>query len=114
MQKANMLAENIDAFIKFVIKNHENKNSLRANPDKVLQIKLLMEEYRFQILADELLRINQYSWDKKYTLYLVEEFQKGLDVIDQYVRSYYNDLFIFSARIHTLKKLMDPFVNRTG
>lgn len=109
MQKANLLAENINNFIKFVQKNHENQNNFRLNTDKLYQIKLLIEEFRFQILADELLRINQFSWDEKYTHYLVDSFRKGIDIIDEYVKNNYDDLYIFTARLSTLKDLSLSF-----
>lgn len=107
MQKANMLAKNINEFIKFIQKNHENKRT-----DKMFQIKLLMEEFKFQILADELLRINQYSWDEKYTCYLVDRFIEGINVIEEYVKHNYDDVYIFSARLHTLKNLSLPFTKK--
>lgn len=107
MQKANMLAENIKEFIKFVHKSHENKNIL--NPDKVYQIKLFIEEFKFQLLADELLRINRFTWDEKYTYYLVDRFKKGINIIDEYVKNNYHDLFIFTARLYTLKNLSLSF-----
>lgn len=109
MQKAMMLAENIDGFIKIVQKNYENKYKNRVEKDKIYQIKLLMEDFKFQILADELMRINQFSWDEKYTLYLVGEFNKGISIIEEYVKNNYNDLYIFTARLYTLKNLSQPF-----
>jgi hypothetical protein len=109
MQKAIMLAENINEFIKYVQKNHEIKNSFRFNIDKLYQVKLLIEEYKFQMIADELLRINQYSWDGKYTYYLVDGFKKGMDVIDDYVKNHYEELYLLSARLYTLKDLIQLF-----
>ena len=106
MQKAILLAENIHAFIKFVKVRLEKQYS-----DKVYQIKLLVQEFRFQILADELIRINQYDWNEKYTLYLVESFKKGIDVIDEYVQNHYNELFMFSGRMYTLKNLSQACMN---
>jgi hypothetical protein len=105
MQKAMMLAENIDSFIKFVYKNFEKRNSIILHTDKLYQVKLLIEEYKFQILADELTRINLYSWDEKYTYYLVDSFKKGINIIDEYVKNNYDDLFILTARLSTLKDL---------
>lgn len=105
MQKANMLAENINAFIKYVHKSYENKNSLILNRDKLYQIKLLIEEFKFQIIADELFRINKFSWDEKYTNLLVDQLKEGLNVIEEYVKNNNNELFILSSRIHTLKNL---------
>ncbi len=101
-----MLAENIDGFVKFVQLNYENRNkSYIENPDKVYQLKLLVEEYKFQLLADELWRINQFVWNEKYTMILVNSFRDGMTVIDEYVERNYNDLFIFTPRLDTLKSL---------
>lgn len=109
MQKANLLAENINGFIKYVQKSHENKNLLRFHPDKVYQLKLFIEEFKFQILADELLRINKYDWDGKYTHYLVDRFNEGIAIIDEFVKNNYHDLFLFTARLYTLKNLSQSF-----
>lgn len=109
MQKAIMLSENIDGFIKFVINNYDKKNSIRFHTDKLYQIKLFIEEYKFQLLADELWRINQFEWDEKYTLLLVDSFVKGINVIDEYVNNNSNDLFLLKARLYTLKSLSELF-----
>lgn len=105
MKIANLLAGNIHGFIEFVCKSHDNKNSCILNMDKLYQIRLLVEEFKLQILADELQRINQFSWNEQYTHLLVERFRKGIDVIDEYVERNYEDLFILTARLHTLKSL---------
>ncbi|MFT4415817.1 hypothetical protein ACLM5H_18315 [Fredinandcohnia humi] len=110
MRIARMLAENIDSFITFVQTNYENRHkSYIENPDKLYQLKLLVEEYKFQLIADELLRINQFSWNEKYTNILVDRFRIGMNVIEEYVDRNYNDLFIFTARLHTLKSLCSSF-----
>ena len=110
MQMARMLAENMDSFIKFVHKQYENKNnSFILNPDKLYQLKLLVEEFKFQILADELLRINRFTWNEQYTYLLVNRFREGLSIIDEYVENNYSDLFIFTARLYTLKSLSLSF-----
>lgn len=108
MQKAIMLAEKINDFIKLVQKYRAN-NSTHLNGDKLYQIKLFIEEYKFQLLADELYRINQYEWDGKYTYLLVDSFIKGILVIDEYVNHHSNDLFLLKARIYTLKNLSLSF-----
>lgn len=109
MQKANLLAENINGFIKYVQKSHANNNRTRFTPDKLYQIKLLNEEYKFQILADELIRINQFDWDGKYTHYLVDQFKEGLKIIAEYVKNNYDDLFLLTGRLYTLKSLSESF-----
>ncbi|MED4205473.1 hypothetical protein [Neobacillus mesonae] len=109
MQKANLLAENIADFIKYVRKSYENKNSFHSNPQKVYQIKLIMEDFKFQIIADELRRINQFDWDEKYTHYLVNQFLEGFTIIEEYVINNYSDLFLLSGRLHTLNNLSRDF-----
>ncbi|WP_449536532.1 hypothetical protein [Ferdinandcohnia sp. Marseille-Q9671] len=110
MRIARMLAENVDGFIKFVQETYENRNkSYIENPDKLYQVKLLVEEYKFQLNADELLRINQFSWDERYTTILVDSIREGRDVIEEYVNNHYADLFIVSARLHTIKDLCTYF-----
>lgn len=109
MQKAILLAENINDFIKFVQKHYDNKDSGKFHHDKLYQVKLLIEEYKFQIIADELHRINVFDWNEKYTHYLVEWFIKGLAIINEYVQNHYDDLFLLTARLHTLKSLSLSF-----
>lgn len=109
MQKAIMLAENINGFIKLVQENHENKNSFRFNTDKLYQIKLIMEDFKFQIVADELLRINQFDWNEKYTYFLVDQFNQGISIIEEYLKNNYDDLFLLTARLYTLKSLSLSF-----
>ena len=110
MQKANMLAENIKGFIKFVHKSHEkSKNTFIKNKDKIYQIKLLIEEFKFQIIADELHRINRFAWDEKYTYLLVDRFKEGINIISEYVENNYNELYLFTARVYTLKNLSASF-----
>ncbi|MBS8263722.1 hypothetical protein DYI25_04600 [Mesobacillus boroniphilus] len=109
MQKANLLAENIKGFAEFVQKCYDNKSSLILDHDKLYQVKLWVEEYKFHSLAEEISRINMFEWDEKYTFLLVERFWKGLRIIDDYVEYYHSDLFILTARIHTLKNLSALF-----
>lgn len=109
MQKANLLAENINGLITYVQKSHINKNSNRFTPDKLFQIKLLIEEYKFQILADELIRINKFDWDEKYTYYLVDQFKEGLKIIEEYVKNSFDELFLLTSRLYTLKSLSESF-----
>ncbi|MFT9599126.1 hypothetical protein [Mesobacillus sp.] len=109
MQKANLLAENIKGFADFVQKCYKSKSGLILNHDKLYQVKLWVEEYKFYQLAEELARINMFEWDEKYTLLLVERFLKGLRIIDDYVEHYHSDLFILTARIHTLRNLSALF-----
>lgn len=104
MKIANLLAKNINEFIQFV-KDHEKKSYFILNQNKVYQVRLFIDEFKFQLLVDELKRINQFTWNESYSLLLVDRFQKGLDVIDEYIERNYDDLFIFTARLETLKRI---------
>ncbi|PEJ53323.1 MULTISPECIES: hypothetical protein [unclassified Bacillus (in: firmicutes)] len=113
MLKANMLAEDINDFIQLVHNSYENsKFTSINNKDKIFQIKLLIEEYRFQVLVDELFRINRFSWDEKYTYLLVNNFLKGISIIDEYVENNYNELYLFTAKLYSLKRGIDLFSPR--
>lgn len=109
MQKANMLAENIKIFIDFVYKTFDNKNNPKSYLDKIFQLKMWVEDFKFQSLADELTRVNQVTCDEKYTQLLVERFRKGIMIIDEYVERNYEDLYIFTAQLYTLKNQSFPF-----
>lgn len=102
MQKANMLADQINGFIKFVNKC-SSKNSVYINHNQLYQVKLWIDEYKFHTLAKELHRINRFSWDEKYTHYLVGEFLKGMNIIEEYVKNHSEDLFLLTARLYTLR-----------
>ncbi|MEK5440947.1 hypothetical protein [Fredinandcohnia sp. FSL W7-1320] len=104
MRIATMLADQIDGFIQLVQENYESKHKTYIeNPDKWYQVKLLIEEFKFQLNASELRRINRFSWNEKYTILLVDDVQKGLDVIEEYVVRNYDELFILTGRLHTLR-----------
>jgi hypothetical protein len=108
MEKANLLAGNIKNFIAFINKNLE-KNIFYMDTGKLRQIQLIAEDFKFHILADELIRINRFVWDPKYTKYLVDRFVKGLTIIDEYVQRNYNSLFMVTGRLYTLKNLCSLF-----
>ncbi|MEH7884243.1 hypothetical protein V7654_07940 [Bacillus sp. JJ1609] len=109
MQKANLLAENIRVFIKFVNKTLDNKNNPQSYSNRIYQLKLWIEDFKFQSLADELSRVNQVTCDEKYTRLLVGRFRKGIMIIDEYVERNYEDLYIFTAKLYTLKNISITF-----
>ncbi len=115
MRIATMLADQVDRFIRFVQENYDNKHkSYVENPDKWYQVKLLIEEFKFQLNATELRRINRFSWNEKYTYLLVNDIKKGLDVIGEYVERNYNELFIITGRLHTLRSLCSSLLKGEG
>jgi hypothetical protein len=109
MEKANMLAENIKSFVAFVHKHYQENNIYLSNPDKLYRLKLLIEEFQFHIIADELLRINKFIYDEQYTGILLNDFRKGIHTIGEYIDHNDNDLYIFSARLYTLRSICSSF-----
>ena len=105
MKIANMLADNINGFVKLVYESERKKSPFIVHLDKLYQLRLFVEEYKFQLTAEELHRINQFCWNEQYTYWLVDDFRKGLDVIEEYVQRNKEDLFLFSGRIYTLRNL---------
>lgn len=105
MQKALLLAENTHSFLLFVLKCQEHHVAWGLSQDRLLQVHYWIKEYRFSVMADELQRINQYSYDGKYSQYLVGEVKKGLDIIHEYVKHHEHELYMLTGRIHTLMSI---------
>jgi hypothetical protein len=109
MRKANLLAENLQGLIDLVNKTYHHHTYFVPNQDVLYRLHALVGEFRFQILADELLRLNKYSWDEKQTVDIIEKLDKKIAIIDEFIRNNYNDLFLFSGRVHSIRSIMDSF-----
>lgn len=107
-EKAKLLAENLIGFMEFVEKSYQNKQYM-TNPDMLFRLRNLVDEYRFQLHAEEILRINRYLWDEKATSTLIKRVRKGLNSIDEYIGNNMDELFIFSARLYTLQSICRSF-----
>lgn len=107
--KANLLAENIRGFFDYVLKSYKENNKHLSDPDKLYRLKNLVEEFKLNIIADELLRINRFLYDEKYTAELVNDFRKAIDIIGEYIDLNKDDLFIFTPRLQTLRSLCRSF-----
>jgi hypothetical protein len=105
MEKVILLAVNLRDFIQYVQKSFQENNKNLSNPDQLYRLKHLVDEFKFHIIADELIRINKFQYDEKYTMYLINEFKKGITIIGDYIDNNHDDLFIFSARLFTLNRL---------
>ncbi|MGN1402044.1 MAG: hypothetical protein ACI4XL_11120 [Bacillus sp. (in: firmicutes)] len=112
MAMANLLADNVDGFIQFVSHNLNNESVFVKDTNKIIQLSLLINEYKFQLVSDELHRINQFHWNEKYTHLLAEDLLRGVTVIDEFVERNNQELFIFSARLHTIKNLIASVLGR--
>ncbi len=111
MIRAKMLAENIRGFMEYVNKSYQENNTHLSHPEKLYRLKHLTDEFKLYIIADELIRINRFVYDKKYTAELVDDFKKALTIIGEYIDNNENDLFIFTPRLHTLRSLCSSFTN---
>ena len=104
-----MLAENIKGFIQYVQIQYQLNNRHLSKPDKLYRLKLLLQEFQFRIIADELLRINRFIFDEKYTSILVNRFRQGIQIIGEFIENNYNDLYIFTPRLYTLRSIARLF-----
>lgn len=109
MQKANLLAEQIKSFIDLVYRSYQNESYLVTNVDKVYRMKSLVEEFKFQIIADELERVNRFVWVEKDTLVLVNRFREKIKIVEEHVESNYQDLYVFSARLANIQSICQSF-----
>ncbi|WP_404332684.1 hypothetical protein [Mesobacillus maritimus] len=102
-QKALLLARNIKEFVDIVKNGKNHPFGQMSNPEKLYRLTLIVEEFRIGTIADELLRVNTYTWDEQASRILIERFKTAFIHISEYVQNNYNDLFFFSARIYTLE-----------
>lgn len=106
MEKANLLADNILLFVNLINKTYQKNKKSNLH----FQLMLMVEDYKFQSLANEMKRVNQLTAEVEYTFLLVERFKKGLPVIQEFIERNYDELYLFTAKIHTLKNLCKLFV----
>jgi hypothetical protein len=102
-QKAILLATNIKEFVDLVLNAKNHPFGTLSHPEKLLRLKLIVEEFRVETIAEELLRVNTYMWDEQASRLLIERFKTAFHHISEYIGNNYNDLFFFSARIYTLE-----------
>lgn len=107
-EKAKLLSETLLSFNDLVIKQYQTNNFL-SDPDKLFRLKNLVEEYKLHLLGSEILRINQFSYEEKETDILVERVKKAVYNIDEYIENNLEGLFIFSAKLHSLKAICRMF-----
>jgi hypothetical protein len=105
MQKANLLADNILGFVDLVNKTYR----LNKKSNLLYQLTLMVEDYKFQSTAHEIKRVNAVTSEEDYTLLLVERFKKGLPAIEEFIERNYDELYLFTAKIHTLKNITAIF-----
>jgi len=102
-QKAQLLATNIKEFVDLVQDGNNQPFGQLANSEKLFRLKLIIEEFKIETIADELLRVNTYTWDKQASRILIDRFITAFRHISEYVENNYHELFFVSARIYTLK-----------
>jgi hypothetical protein len=102
-QKVIMVAKHMNEFAQFVYSSYVGNPQLILNRDKHFRLKLLIEEFNFTGIADELLRLNKHTGELRETKMLLERFQSALSHVADYVDQNHNDLFLFSGRTYTLK-----------
>jgi hypothetical protein len=109
MERAKLLTMNLQGFIDLLNRTYEHHSYMVLNQDVLYRLKLLVEEYRFQLLADELKRLTQYEGEEKQTLMNIKKVNEKIGIIDEFIQSNYDDLFIFSGRVHSIRSIIDMF-----
>lgn len=97
-----LFAENVRNFVQYVEKSYKRKNKHLSNLDKLFRLKMLTEEYKLKLYANELIRVNKFGYDEKTSNILVSRIEEALKIIDEYVSNNVDDLFIFTARTSVL------------
>lgn len=103
-EKAQFLAENVASFVRFVYRQYE-VNTILSDPNMLFRLKNLVEEYRLQLLASELTRVNRFVWEDRESSILIGRIKKGITNIYDYVENNKDSLFIFTARLYTLHSI---------
>lgn len=101
-ERAILFGENLIHFAKYVYQSSDKH--ILYDPDKFFRLTNLIEEYRLQVLGAEIVRLNQFSWEPRESEHLIERASQAIATIDEYIENNMDGLFIFSARVHTLKK----------
>lgn len=100
-ERATLFGENLIHFAQYVL-NSEDVNYL-SDRHKLFRLKNIVEEYRIQLLGEEIVRLNRFSWQKEQSEVLIARACKAIENIAEYIGNNLDDLFIYSARIHILK-----------
>ncbi|MGG0719646.1 hypothetical protein ABE096_18970 [Robertmurraya massiliosenegalensis] len=101
-ERAILFGENLIHFANYV--RHSQDKDYLFDPDKLFRLKNLIDEYRLQALGAEIVRLNQFCWEPRESERLIERASQAIANIDEYIQNNMNGLFIFSARVYTLKK----------
>ncbi|RIW32037.1 hypothetical protein D3H55_14275 [Bacillus salacetis] len=109
IERAKLLAVNLQGFLDLVKRTYEQNSFIVLNQDILYRLNLLVEEFRFQILADELFRLTKYEDEEKQTLKNVEKVNEKLVILEEFVQHNYDDLFIFSGRVHSMRSIINLF-----
>ncbi|MBM4762755.1 hypothetical protein [Bacillus sp. B15-48] len=101
-QKVLLLATSLKNFVHFVHDRFHKKFESISNKEKLIRLKLLVEEYQFKTIANELLRLNKVSFDEHQTRLLIARFIDSFRHVVDFFEHNKSELFIFSGRIYTI------------
>ena len=107
MQKAKLLTVNLQGFIDLVSRIHDHHSNTVVNQDILYRLTLLVEEFKLQILADELKRLTKFVGEERQTLLNIEKVNEKIIIIDDFIQQNYDDLFIFSGRVYSIRSIIE-------
>jgi hypothetical protein len=108
-EKVNLLANCIMDFVTFINESYDAKYRNFSNPDKLFRLKLITEEFHFNTIASELLRLNSQCLEEQQTRVLIARFKKAFGDVVDYFEHNQSDLFLFSGRVYTLEHYCQLF-----
>lgn len=113
MVSAKLLALNLQGFLQLVERTNTQHSFIVLNKENLYRLRLLVEEFRLQALTEELLRLTKYEGEERQTLMNVEKISEKMMIIEEFVADNYDDLFIFSGRVYSIRSIIEGFNNRS-
>ncbi|MGD6801925.1 hypothetical protein FZC79_19980 [Rossellomorea vietnamensis] len=114
MSSAKLLALNLQGFLDLVDRTYRQHSFIVLNQDILYRLKLLVEEFRLQVLTDELVRLTKYEDEERQTLVNIEKVHEKVLIIEEYIENNYDDLFLFSGRVHSIRSIIDSIGKGKG
>ncbi|WP_113928014.1 hypothetical protein [Bacillus sp. P14.5] len=112
MSSAKLLALNLQGLLDLVNRTYQQHSFIVLDQEILYRLKLLVEEYRLQALTDELFRLTKYDEEEKQTLMNIEKVHEKVIVLDEFIHNNYDDLFLFSGRVHSILSIIEAINNK--
>ncbi|TYS16591.1 hypothetical protein FZC78_11395 [Rossellomorea vietnamensis] len=113
MSSAKLLALNLQGFLDLVNRTYRQHSFIVLNQDILYRLNLLVEEFRLQVLTDELIRLTKYEDEEKQTLVNIEKVHEKIIIIEEFIEHNYDDLFLFSGRVYSILSIINSLYHQS-